>query len=70
MKRYEPELSGPNPDWTTATMQESVDGDLRDQCKAVGVAFFVKQLEVDGKVTANASEFPEDPQIQEFPSAS
>lgn len=42
--------------------------DLRDQCKATGVPFFVKQLEVDGKVTGDVSKFPEDLQIQEFPS--
>ena len=41
--------------------------DLRDQCKAAGVAFFVKQLEIDGKVTADINQFPEDLRIQEFP---
>jgi len=41
--------------------------DLRDQCKAAGVAFFVKQLEIDGNVTTDINQFPEDLRIQEFP---
>lgn len=40
---------------------------LRDQCKAAGTAFFVKQLEINGKVTDDINEFPEDLRIQEFP---
>ena len=55
--------SGPNarpmhPTWVQA---------LRDQCQAAGVPFFMKQLEVDGKVTDNMDDFPEDLRIQEFP---
>lgn len=42
---------------------------LRDQCHAAGIPFFCKQLEVDGKVTDNIEDFPEDLRIQEFPSA-
>lgn len=41
--------------------------DLRDQCKAADVPFFLKQIEVDGKVTDDAAKFPSDLQIQEFP---
>jgi protein gp37 len=41
---------------------------LRDQCKVAGVPFFMKQLEVDGKVTDDVTKFPVDLQIQEFPS--
>ena len=41
--------------------------DLRDQCRAAGVAFFVKQLVVGGKLRKDVSEFPADLQIQEFP---
>lgn len=41
--------------------------DLREQCKAAGIAFFVKQLEIDGKVTTDINKFPEDLRIQEFP---
>jgi hypothetical protein len=26
VKRYEPEMTGPNPDWMSATMEESPDG--------------------------------------------
>lgn len=40
---------------------------LRDQAAAAGVAFFVKQLEIDGKVTQDVSLFPEDLRIQQFP---
>ena len=40
---------------------------IRDQCKAAGVPFFVKQLEIDGKVSTDVTTFPEDLQIQEFP---
>lgn len=43
--------------------------DLRDQCRSSEVAFFVKQLEVDGKVTDDISKFPEDLRIREFPDA-
>lgn len=43
---------------------------IRDQCKAAGVAFFMKQLEVGlpGKVTGGMDEFPEDLRIRESPS--
>lgn len=41
--------------------------DLRDQCKRWHVPLFVKQLEIDGKVTTDVSKFPEDLRIQEFP---
>lgn len=40
---------------------------LRDQCWAAGVSFFMKQLEIDGKVTDEVSRFPADLQVQEFP---
>jgi len=40
---------------------------LRDQCKAAGVAYYVKQLEVDGKVTDHMPDFPADLRIREFP---
>lgn len=40
---------------------------LRDQCRAARVAFFVKQLVVDGKLRKSIDEFPEDLRIQEFP---
>jgi protein gp37 len=41
---------------------------LRDQCRAAGVAFFVKQLVVNGKLRKSIDEFPEDLRFQEFPS--
>lgn len=34
---------------------------------AAGIAFFVKQLEIGGKVTTDINKFPEDLRIQEFP---
>lgn len=40
---------------------------IRDQCQTWRVPFFVKQLEIDGKVTTDINQFPEDLQIQEFP---
>jgi len=40
---------------------------LRDQCRAAGVAFFVKQLVVDGRLRKDKREFPADLRIQEFP---
>lgn len=40
---------------------------LRDQCARWNTPFFVKQLEIDGKVTADVAKFPADLQIQEFP---
>lgn len=43
---------------------------LRDQCKNAGVPFFMKQLEVDGKITDNMADFPEDLRIQEYPDGS
>jgi protein gp37 len=41
--------------------------DLRDECQANGVKFFVKQLVIDGKLTKDITRFPADLQIQEFP---
>lgn len=42
---------------------------LRDQCAAAGVAFFEKQIEVDGQITDDVTAFPPDLQVQEFPAA-
>mgnify|MGYP001286476284 CR=1 FL=1 len=41
---------------------------LRDQCAAAGVPFFMKQLEVAGKVAHDPDLFPQDLRVQEFPS--
>ena len=38
-----------------------------EQCKAVGVPAFVKQVEVNGKVSHDMNEWPEDLQVQEYP---
>ena len=40
---------------------------VRDQCKSAGVAFFMKQMEINGKVTGDLSDFPEDLRVREFP---
>ncbi len=40
---------------------------LMDECQRERVAFFVKQLEIDGAVTDDIAEFPADLQIREFP---
>lgn len=37
------------------------------QCKAAGVKLFIKQLEINGKVSHKMSEWPEDLRIQEYP---
>lgn len=38
-----------------------------EQCKEAGVPVFVKQLHIDGKVSSDTNEWPEDLRIQEFP---
>ena len=48
-------------------MEESWARSLADQCRAAGVSFFMKQMQVDGKVTGEIGEFPSDLQIREFP---
>lgn len=40
---------------------------LADQCRNAGVAFFNKQMEVNGKVSTVISEFPEHLRVREFP---
>lgn len=37
------------------------------QCKEKGVAFFMKQMEIDGKVETDVAKFPEPLGVQEFP---
>jgi len=41
--------------------------DLVRQCKAAGVACFVKQLDIDGKVSKNPDEWPEELRVREYP---
>lgn len=40
---------------------------LVEQCKAVGVPVFVKQLHINGKVSKNPEEWPEDLRVREYP---
>lgn len=40
---------------------------LANQCKAAGVPVFVKQLSINGKVSHNPEEWPEDLRIREWP---
>ena len=41
--------------------------DIVRQCKEASVPVFVKQMEINGKITADPSDWPEDLRIQEFP---
>lgn len=41
---------------------------LRDQCRAYNMKFFMKQIEVDGRVSTNPDDWPEDLRVQEIPS--
>lgn len=41
--------------------------DLVRQCKAVGLAVFVKQLDIDGRVSKNPTEWPKELRIREYP---
>lgn len=47
-----------HPDWARS---------LRDECKAAGVPFFVKQMHVGGKLAKDIDAFPEDLRAREFP---
>lgn len=38
-------------------------------CKEKGVAFFMKQMEIDGKVETDVAKFPESLRVREFPKA-
>lgn len=40
---------------------------LRAQCASAGVAFFEKQIEVDGEVSGDIEQFPADLRVREFP---
>ena len=46
-----------NPDWFRSA---------RDQCKAAGVKLWIKQMEINGKVTGDVNLFPEDLRIREW----
>ena len=43
--------------------------DLVRQCQDAGIACFVKQLPINGKVSKNPSEWPEELRIREYPKA-
>lgn len=38
-----------------------------EQCKAINIPVFIKQLEIDGKIIDNPADWPEDLRLQEFP---
>lgn len=42
---------------------------VRDECKALGIAFFMKQMEINGKVSDQMRDFPRDLRIRQFPRA-
>jgi protein gp37 len=41
--------------------------DLANQCKTAGVAVFIKQIPINGRVSKKMSEWPEDLQVREWP---
>ena len=41
--------------------------DIVDQCKAAGVPVFIKQLSINGQVSKDIAEWPEDLRVQEYP---
>lgn len=41
--------------------------DLVEQCKAAGVPYFVKQMDINGKVSKEPSEWPKECRNQDFP---
>lgn len=57
--------SGPGRRATRAEWAES----LAEQCRAAGVACFVKQIEVGGKVCGDANQFPQQLRVREYPPA-
>ncbi len=40
---------------------------VRDQCQAAGVPLFIKQLPINGKVSTDPAEWPEDLRVQQWP---
>lgn len=55
--------SGPN----HRPMQLDWARDLVHQCQAAGVAVFVKALDINGKVSHDPAEWPEDLRVREYP---
>jgi protein gp37 len=43
--------------------------DLVRQCQATGVACFMKQIEVNGRVSHDPAKWPEELRVREFPRA-
>lgn len=50
-------------------MQTEWAESIQRQCDEAGVAFFMKQMEVDGKVTGEIERFPADLRVRQFPGA-
>lgn len=42
---------------------------LKEQCDTAGVAFFMKQMEIDGKVSGDIESFPTELRARQFPKA-
>jgi protein gp37 len=57
--------SGPN----ARPMELDWARSIVEQCKAAGVPVFVKQLQIDGKLSKNPDEWPEDLRVREYPNA-
>jgi protein gp37 len=41
--------------------------DVRNECQVLGIPFFMKQMEINGKVTGDIRQFPEALQVREWP---
>lgn len=41
--------------------------DARDQCAELGISFFMKQAEINGAVTDDLTQFPEDLRVRQYP---
>ena len=48
-------------------MRQEWAENIADQCKSAGVKFFMKQMEIDGKVTGDITKFPKHLQVREMP---
>jgi protein gp37 len=42
---------------------------VKTQCQGTSVAFFMKQMEVGGKITDDIEQFPADLRIRQFPTS-
>lgn len=60
-------IAGSESGFKRRTMETAWALSLKDQCAAAGVSFFMKQMEIEGKVSTDVSRFPVELQRREFP---